>query len=1506
MGGFAALLIGASAYARVGFTPLPFVPGDLEGLHEALEARGYEVERPETDGPVGRNFVRGEVSRFLAGASPGATLLICLSGHGLHTGGMDYLVPEDLHRHQKPLTDGCVAIDWRSEVGRTKAGTVLFLLDACREAVEEETMGGAVALSRRLAKAVQVRKVARLYACAPGGYAHFVPAVSDSFSLFSRAVRDELLAHDGPLTLEQLAEAVQSRIEVLHAEHGKPGDAQEVRVLTDADQAEFVVAGPLRELAPVPVAAEPSAEQPSAEQPSADPAFRALLGRAVLQYQTSGRTELLEEYAVLGPTDELLDHTSWLEAAAVSAMWDAAARRRPVAALLELLGALCRAGRGDVGHLLLGVAAVRPAPEPPLLLTGLAALGAPDGDVGLPEETVEALRSTLLRALAVLPADAWAACVVELHRAGLAAEAAQVSDGSRPVEELPPLLAALEAEELPAEVRRLVRATVARLGSRSVDGFLVVLSRAGAVEARAAALAAMAQWPAEAVAGWLRSTRGRDGLERDATAVLRTLVAEHRDVRGALRRLREAGMSRYLDVFHEECARQEPRDLHRLLQHLSGGDVRVAARPDDDAVAVVRLAAGLMVPKEVGELTVLLCGHGPDNLLEPFLAGLCGASPERVAHILGRVWELPGTGRPGRDPVAAAVSVLGRGYPAEQVGPLLAELEQRRLSAVGPLLQDALVRDRSTVELLTVLARTPPAARDALVRRILVLRREPGRLAELLDACGEEGFGEVGEALARAVLAECGAVELTALLAELRARNRQAGERLLRDRPGPAPSAPTPAPTASVPAPGAPLPAPTAPLPLQEPVPVGTTDVVLLPPVLDAERAARPAPGPRRDHGRALAPEPAPEPAPPRVAEDRGTLLGVAWRGEPGEVAELILAVDARGPGGAAVDVDDLLRAFLDAGPVERSGVLIEALRFEHRGSRPGDRLVEALRAHAAGLFAAARAIGSEPGTRYVLETFLDGPPLRPEEFRALIRELGRTGGGREAGLLLDRLGRSQPPLAVVGLLEALRDDDAFEVLCRAAAERPVREVAEVLGNFRLERLRRGLAVERFVEHLARTTAPGRFAELLVELLAGRQGVLAGAVLRAAHWTGSDEELGRLFAALDARGEEVRDLALDVLAPELSPEQTDGILAHLHRHGAGQAGLPVLRVYARTVGIPTLFTELNERGWFGYAAALVDEAPTNASVVSWYRQLARTVPDLDRAGLLRAVGADGPVGALVERAAEGRSGRAALMTAVLYREPADAVRLLAAWSVITPVRPAPAQRTEVPAWCSEVREVLAVARPPAELALMLRSLRATGRPVEAERIVDDVLRDDVLRDGGPSRVAALLEAPLPVGGPADRDPVGPSNETAELLAGRMLANNSVARITERLLQIGRPGSADMLAAALSSRARTGTEIAGAVASLVGIAPALSRRMTVNICRHRPLEDVADFLQYLELGGHGAALGEATATVEARPPDEVAELRRQLEQRGHHELATRLAGPAQPSARRTRWPHRRRP
>ncbi|WP_369184730.1 caspase domain-containing protein [Streptomyces sp. Y1] len=229
MGRFSALLIGASAYDEA---PLGFVLRDLKKLREALQRRGVRVElpRPPAGWPVTANFVNGEVVGFLARAEPGERLLIGLSGHGTHVDGQDYLVPEDIHPEQRPLWKGCIAIDWKQELQETRAAQVLFLVDACRQGIRD-AMGPPVGWSPSKMRAVASRKVARLYACAPGELARFVAsgestaqAGDGSFSLFSRAVREVLVSHEGPLNLDELRAGVQQRVSALHREYRKAAE----------------------------------------------------------------------------------------------------------------------------------------------------------------------------------------------------------------------------------------------------------------------------------------------------------------------------------------------------------------------------------------------------------------------------------------------------------------------------------------------------------------------------------------------------------------------------------------------------------------------------------------------------------------------------------------------------------------------------------------------------------------------------------------------------------------------------------------------------------------------------------------------------------------------------------------------------------------------------------------------------------------------------------------------------------------------------------------------------------------------------------------------------------------------------------------------------------------------------------------------------------------------------------------------------------------------------------
>ncbi|MFE5214054.1 caspase family protein [Streptomyces sp. NPDC056626] len=142
-------------------------------------------------------------------------MLILLSGHGVHARGRDFLVPEDIQEDTRPFESGCVAIDWRAHLDETPAGRVVFLIDACREGIEQESMGVATVRhwSRQKVGAALRRKVAYVYACSPGQFALFVrsrdktidPVVGvrpgDSFSIFSRSVSDVIAAHPGTVAL---------------------------------------------------------------------------------------------------------------------------------------------------------------------------------------------------------------------------------------------------------------------------------------------------------------------------------------------------------------------------------------------------------------------------------------------------------------------------------------------------------------------------------------------------------------------------------------------------------------------------------------------------------------------------------------------------------------------------------------------------------------------------------------------------------------------------------------------------------------------------------------------------------------------------------------------------------------------------------------------------------------------------------------------------------------------------------------------------------------------------------------------------------------------------------------------------------------------------------------------------------------------------------------------------------------------------------------------------------
>jgi hypothetical protein len=258
-----------------GVSALPFIPDDLARLGSALQARGFDevqvLAGREGGKQVSANYVNGRVNGFLKRARANDTLFILLSGHGVHAKGVDYLVPEDIDEDTHPFESGCVAIDWRARLDETHAQHVVFLIDACREGIDQESMGLASIKqwSRHKVSAALRRKVAYVYACSPAQLALFVrphDALADplsgvrpgeSFSLFSRSVSDVITAHPDSeaLTLAEFKDAVQERMTQLHHAYRKHGQPQTLRIVTDIELDDFAFLPP------------PGRHSPQASQP---------------------------------------------------------------------------------------------------------------------------------------------------------------------------------------------------------------------------------------------------------------------------------------------------------------------------------------------------------------------------------------------------------------------------------------------------------------------------------------------------------------------------------------------------------------------------------------------------------------------------------------------------------------------------------------------------------------------------------------------------------------------------------------------------------------------------------------------------------------------------------------------------------------------------------------------------------------------------------------------------------------------------------------------------------------------------------------------------------------------------------------------------------------------------------------------------------------------------------------------------------------------------------------
>ncbi|KOV35784.1 hypothetical protein ADK60_08595 [Streptomyces sp. XY431] len=297
-GSFRALLIGVPKYRDEHITDLPFVRDDLAELEEALSSAGYEVvvhEPDETD----RESIDAAVETFFQQATAGQTLLVYLSGHGIHHDGTDYLVPRGALTSARDFRGKCLALDFAPYVEQSLAGDVAVLVDACREGIvmREMAPSNAVGWSEAKVRRVGRRHYCHVYACSPGERARYATAGGTTFSLFSRALSTVVASETGPSTLADLHEQLQTAVDALTSEHECP--RQQVRVRAEGELDGFVLfERPDRE----PAGA--AGEHPWVVRAREHPAWRQVVDGPGAEAMRTAVTALVERLAPLAAADD--------------------------------------------------------------------------------------------------------------------------------------------------------------------------------------------------------------------------------------------------------------------------------------------------------------------------------------------------------------------------------------------------------------------------------------------------------------------------------------------------------------------------------------------------------------------------------------------------------------------------------------------------------------------------------------------------------------------------------------------------------------------------------------------------------------------------------------------------------------------------------------------------------------------------------------------------------------------------------------------------------------------------------------------------------------------------------------------------------------------------------------------------------------------------------------------------------------------------------------------------
>ncbi len=225
-----ALLVGCSDYKRTELRPLPYTAEDIEGFRKALLATGFEEDNivvlhdqmPQTRYRPEKKNILHELEALIDGMRPEDTLVVALSGHGVHFKGepTGYFCPVDTELARKATM---IPMEGKGGLFDTlkacKARKKLLIVNACRNDPQADLAFSANQMPLDDEEPEEVPEgIAAIYSCKPGQKSYYDPnrKISFFYDHLIRAWKVEYSPDVESLTLEDVLNRVidKTRIDV--------------------------------------------------------------------------------------------------------------------------------------------------------------------------------------------------------------------------------------------------------------------------------------------------------------------------------------------------------------------------------------------------------------------------------------------------------------------------------------------------------------------------------------------------------------------------------------------------------------------------------------------------------------------------------------------------------------------------------------------------------------------------------------------------------------------------------------------------------------------------------------------------------------------------------------------------------------------------------------------------------------------------------------------------------------------------------------------------------------------------------------------------------------------------------------------------------------------------------------------------------------------------------------------------------------------------------------------